>query len=145
MVAIGGIGVLVGVPGAIVAIKQLARERSADAETISLQLENEPLSDSLPRLPDLSLHATTDDTQPEPVPSSRQSGSVSAGRRDRSFARREALRQRRSDARTRNDEAIGCGPSADDIVERLPDDAQIGRNHPCWCGSGLKFKKCHGA
>ncbi|HZO36340.1 MAG TPA: SEC-C metal-binding domain-containing protein, partial [Solirubrobacteraceae bacterium] len=22
---------------------------------------------------------------------------------------------------------------------------QIGRNDPCWCGSGLKFKKCHGA
>jgi preprotein translocase subunit SecA len=22
---------------------------------------------------------------------------------------------------------------------------QIGRNEPCWCGSGKKFKKCHGA
>ncbi|MGI8748997.1 MAG: preprotein translocase subunit SecA [Thermoleophilaceae bacterium] len=22
---------------------------------------------------------------------------------------------------------------------------QIGRNDPCWCGSGTKFKKCHGA
>ena len=22
---------------------------------------------------------------------------------------------------------------------------QIGRNDPCWCGSGKKFKKCHGA
>jgi len=21
---------------------------------------------------------------------------------------------------------------------------EIGRNDPCWCGSGLKFKKCHG-
>jgi preprotein translocase subunit SecA len=21
----------------------------------------------------------------------------------------------------------------------------IGRNDPCWCGSGKKFKKCHGA
>jgi preprotein translocase subunit SecA len=21
----------------------------------------------------------------------------------------------------------------------------IGRNDPCWCGSGRKFKKCHGA
>ena len=20
---------------------------------------------------------------------------------------------------------------------------QIGRNDPCWCGSGIKFKKCH--
>jgi preprotein translocase subunit SecA len=23
-------------------------------------------------------------------------------------------------------------------------DRQIGRNDPCWCGSGKKFKKCHG-
>jgi hypothetical protein len=22
--------------------------------------------------------------------------------------------------------------------------AQPGRNDPCWCGSGVKFKKCHG-
>nr|MDP8943508.1 SEC-C metal-binding domain-containing protein [Actinomycetota bacterium] len=22
---------------------------------------------------------------------------------------------------------------------------RIGRNDPCWCGSGRKFKKCHGA
>jgi preprotein translocase subunit SecA len=22
---------------------------------------------------------------------------------------------------------------------------KIGRNDPCWCGSGKKFKKCHGA
>src|SRR3989344_7038736 len=21
----------------------------------------------------------------------------------------------------------------------------VGRNDPCWCSSGLKFKKCHGA
>ena len=21
---------------------------------------------------------------------------------------------------------------------------KVGRNDPCWCGSGLKFKKCHG-
>ena len=22
---------------------------------------------------------------------------------------------------------------------------KIGRNDPCWCGSGKKYKKCHGA
>jgi preprotein translocase subunit SecA len=27
----------------------------------------------------------------------------------------------------------------------LGDDDQLGRNEPCWCGSGKKFKKCHGA
>jgi preprotein translocase subunit SecA len=25
-----------------------------------------------------------------------------------------------------------------------PDGTRIGRNDPCWCGSGLKYKKCHG-
>jgi preprotein translocase subunit SecA len=26
-----------------------------------------------------------------------------------------------------------------------PDVAHVGRNDPCWCGSGKKFKRCHGA
>jgi preprotein translocase subunit SecA len=28
---------------------------------------------------------------------------------------------------------------------RVASDEQIGRNDPCWCGSGKKFKRCHGA
>ncbi|HEY5141974.1 MAG TPA: preprotein translocase subunit SecA [Solirubrobacteraceae bacterium] len=28
---------------------------------------------------------------------------------------------------------------------QLTEEEQIGRNDPCWCGSGKKFKKCHGA
>ncbi len=32
------------------------------------------------------------------------------------------------------------------IEQRVIDDEhQVGRNDPCWCGSGKKFKKCHGA
>ncbi|HEV7805819.1 MAG TPA: preprotein translocase subunit SecA [Solirubrobacteraceae bacterium] len=27
----------------------------------------------------------------------------------------------------------------------LNEDQQVGRNDPCWCGSGKKFKKCHGS
>jgi preprotein translocase subunit SecA len=27
----------------------------------------------------------------------------------------------------------------------LDEEQQVGRNDPCWCGSGKKFKKCHGA
>jgi preprotein translocase subunit SecA len=27
---------------------------------------------------------------------------------------------------------------------KLSPDEQIGRNDPCWCGSGQKYKKCHG-
>jgi preprotein translocase subunit SecA len=40
-----------------------------------------------------------------------------------------------------------------EVVEALPvveqrvvdEEHQVGRNDPCWCGSGKKFKKCHGA
>jgi preprotein translocase subunit SecA len=28
---------------------------------------------------------------------------------------------------------------------RVEESEQIGRNDPCWCGSGKKYKKCHGA
>src|SRR4051812_17379401 len=28
---------------------------------------------------------------------------------------------------------------------RVEETEQIGRNDPCWCGSGKKYKKCHGA
>ncbi|MGI8714240.1 MAG: SEC-C metal-binding domain-containing protein, partial [Solirubrobacteraceae bacterium] len=32
------------------------------------------------------------------------------------------------------------------VQQRIVDEEQqIGRNDPCWCGSGKKFKKCHGA
>jgi preprotein translocase subunit SecA len=30
-------------------------------------------------------------------------------------------------------------------TRRLDEHEKIGRNDPCWCGSGKKFKKCHGA
>jgi preprotein translocase subunit SecA len=38
-------------------------------------------------------------------------------------------------------------PPAEPAVEqrRLAPDQQLGRNDPCWCGSGKKFKRCHGA
>jgi preprotein translocase subunit SecA len=54
--------------------------------------------------------------------------------------------------------AAGAGPAAEGytdeaeepgmpvVEQRRVDQAeQIGRNDPCWCGSGKKFKKCHGA
>jgi preprotein translocase subunit SecA len=31
------------------------------------------------------------------------------------------------------------------VQQRVLDaDQQVGRNEPCWCGSGKKFKRCHG-
>jgi preprotein translocase subunit SecA len=48
--------------------------------------------------------------------------------------------------------ATGAGAEGEEgealpVVEQrvLGEEQQLGRNDPCWCGSGKKFKKCHGA
>jgi preprotein translocase subunit SecA len=44
-------------------------------------------------------------------------------------------------------EALDEPPLEEAHVEqrRVSTDEQLGRNDPCWCGSGKKFKRCHGA
>jgi preprotein translocase subunit SecA len=41
----------------------------------------------------------------------------------------------------------GPGNGGSDVVETVvkDDHDKVGRNDPCWCGSGKKYKKCHGA
>ncbi|HEV8488584.1 MAG TPA: preprotein translocase subunit SecA [Candidatus Limnocylindrales bacterium] len=39
---------------------------------------------------------------------------------------------------------IGGGPAGATRPGYTPSGARIGRNDPCYCGSGLKYKKCHG-
>jgi preprotein translocase subunit SecA len=34
--------------------------------------------------------------------------------------------------------------AADAATPAAPSGPKIGRNDPCFCGSGLKYKKCHG-
>jgi preprotein translocase subunit SecA len=45
--------------------------------------------------------------------------------------------------------AGGGGGASDSPVavqqRRVDEEHELGRNDPCWCGSGKKFKKCHGA
>jgi len=41
----------------------------------------------------------------------------------------------------------GVGPPAGGSGPKpgfTPGGERIGRNDPCWCGSGAKYKKCHG-
>jgi len=38
---------------------------------------------------------------------------------------------------------VGGDDAAVTTVRR--DEPKIGRNDPCYCGSGKKYKKCHGA
>jgi preprotein translocase subunit SecA len=42
--------------------------------------------------------------------------------------------------------AVGGGATSVATGQRtVPESQKVGRNDPCWCGSGKKFKKCHGA
>jgi preprotein translocase subunit SecA len=44
------------------------------------------------------------------------------------------------------DELALAGPAMEPVQQRVvAADQQIGRNDLCWCGSGKKFKKCHGS
>ncbi|MEA2025468.1 MAG: preprotein translocase subunit SecA, partial [Chloroflexota bacterium] len=44
----------------------------------------------------------------------------------------------------KGDEQVDSG-AASRGAGQPPDGEKIGRNDPCWCGSGKKFKRCHGA
>jgi preprotein translocase subunit SecA len=39
----------------------------------------------------------------------------------------------------------GAGEGVNPATVVKTDQEKIGRNDPCWCGSGKKYKKCHGA
>jgi preprotein translocase subunit SecA len=43
--------------------------------------------------------------------------------------------------------AIDAGGGSVMTQQRVTSDREknVGRNDPCWCGSGKKFKRCHGA
>jgi preprotein translocase subunit SecA len=44
--------------------------------------------------------------------------------------------------------ALAAPPASSASFAQAPavnEHRDIGRNDPCWCGSGKKFKKCHGA
>jgi preprotein translocase subunit SecA len=42
-------------------------------------------------------------------------------------------------------EGGGNGAGENPVTVVKSDNEKIGRNDPCWCGSGKKYKKCHGA
>jgi preprotein translocase subunit SecA len=43
----------------------------------------------------------------------------------------------------KGDETLATGTAR--AAGQPPDGEKVGRNDPCWCGSGKKFKRCHGA
>ncbi len=43
----------------------------------------------------------------------------------------------------KGEETVDSGPIR--AAGQPPEGVKVGRNDPCWCGSGKKFKRCHGA
>ncbi len=41
--------------------------------------------------------------------------------------------------------APAAGPTAEPVTTVVRDGRKVGRNEPCPCGSGKKYKHCHGA
>ena len=64
-----------------------------------------------------------------------------------SLAGAEAIaRRRRAAQRSRPPAVAGGGSVATPLKPKVKTELEsIGRNDPCYCGSGKKFKKCHGA
>jgi len=44
-----------------------------------------------------------------------------------------------------NQGAAAAGEEAGKVRTVVRDQPKVGRNEPCPCGSGKKYKKCHGA
>ena len=68
-------------------------------------------------------------------------GALVLGRHARGPA--ERLRRRGLRASTPTRPSRAAAPWSQQ--RRVDEHEQIGRNDPCWCGSGKKYKKCHGA
>ncbi|MBM3806720.1 MAG: preprotein translocase subunit SecA [Acidimicrobiia bacterium] len=59
------------------------------------------------------------------------------------FAHRPAARPAGIDDLVEDRQPARVG--GDDVIKTVKrEEPKIGRNDPCWCGSGKKFKKCHG-
>ncbi len=88
---------------------------------------------------------------PPPIPQRRPSGAASSatggGRVTYSGGASSGASAVAMAAATAGSAEMGEEPPPPPPVEqrRVDEVEQIGRNDPCWCGSGKKFKKCHGA
>jgi preprotein translocase subunit SecA len=78
--------------------------------------------------------------------SSSSSSSTGGGRVTYSGGQSAAGAMAMAAAAEQGDAYADDGPPPEPVQQRVVDETQqIGRNDPCWCGSGKKYKKCHGA
>jgi preprotein translocase subunit SecA len=94
--------------------------------------------------------ATENGEVPPPAPSVRPSPAASSATGGRNVRYSGGAMQGQSAlamaAAAEANAAVAEEPAPRPVEQRRVDEAeQLGRNDPCWCGSGKKFKKCHGA
>jgi preprotein translocase subunit SecA len=70
------------------------------------------------------------------VPAAAAAGAAIAGLGS-SLSRRGAIQYQHGDQPVAAESGAGGSTG--------PNGQKLGRNEPCWCGSGKKFKRCHGA
>jgi len=92
--------------------------------------------------------------QPRPVPPGQLPLSAAAAAVASAAARAEEMPQRlpdfaraleRKQERQQKDLQYQTGPAQAEAPKPVRAGAKVGRNEPCPCGSGKKYKKCHGA
>ena len=81
-------------------------------------------------------HPVTLDAEPREIPMPTRAPSTTIDALEKEFHRKK---QRELEVATR----AGAGESAQTTQRRTGE--KVGRNDPCPCGSGKKYKKCHGA
>jgi preprotein translocase subunit SecA len=71
----------------------------------------------------------------------------SAGPEETSRPKQLEIQQRieRRQQRTQQNLQYQAGPAQAETPKPVRAGAKVGRNDPCPCGSGKKYKKCHGA
>ncbi len=89
-------------------------------------------------------------TPPIPQRSASSRSSSSTGSRNVTYsggtmAQPSAVAMAAASAGTAGEAYAEQEPAPQVEQRRVDHSEQIGRNDPCWCGSGKKFKKCHGA
>jgi preprotein translocase subunit SecA len=85
-----------------------------------------------------------DGAGPSPVPQRPSASSSSTGGGRVSYSGAAQAQGALAMAAAAGAEEMAAEPSH--VEQRRVDESrQVGRNDPCWCGSGRKYKKCHGA
>ena len=108
---------------------------------VSVERQPAPLATPLPGpgQPAADTPAEGDGTRHQDGAARPLTATAAVGARVATTGRQAAAASRPMRLQHGDGDAVDGAPAA-----RAPGQPKLGRNDPCWCGSGLKYKKCHG-